>query len=49
MTCMNLGMNIINNELIPALPVQTFEEQYVRIHLNLKDVQSVRYSTCVYV
>ena len=47
MTCMNLGINIINNELIPALPVQTFEEQYVRVHLKLKDVHSVRYYNSV--
>jgi hypothetical protein len=39
---MNLGQNVINNELMPVPPVTSYEEQFVRTRLGLNDQHSAR-------
>ena len=41
-TCMNLGVNVINKEMMPPPPAPSYEEQYVRARLRLTDPHSTR-------
>jgi hypothetical protein len=36
-TCMNLGVNVINREMMAAPPAPSYEEQVVRSRLGLTD------------
>jgi hypothetical protein len=44
-TCMNLGVNVINKEMMAAPSAPSYEEQFVRSRLGLTDPHSVRFES----